>query len=213
MIMKNTREKILRTLLSNPESSIKDLAEDVGINGISIRHHLSSLEAEGLIVSSEERHGVGRPRLIYSLTEKGVERFPTSYLKLTHRLISKLKETLSKEQLVEIFQEIGSEIAENYDIKISNQTTEERLDRLQEILSKEGFIVDWVKQDGTFHLQTLSCPYFQIGLEHPEVCNLDHALVSSLFPEPVVIKSCIFQGDASCIYEIRPNLIKETSHE
>ncbi len=86
--MKSTREKILRTLLTYPGSTIKYLSEVVGINGISIRHHLNALEAEGLIVSSEERHGVGRPHLVYSLTEIGVEEFPTGYLNLSKRLLS-----------------------------------------------------------------------------------------------------------------------------
>ena len=80
--MKSTREKILRTLLAFPGSTINDLAEAVGINGISIRHHLTSLEADDLVVSSEERHGVGRPRLVYSLTDAGIEEFPSSYLRL-----------------------------------------------------------------------------------------------------------------------------------
>ena len=77
--MKSTREKILRTLLAFPGSTIIDLAEAVGINGISIRHHLTSLEADGLVTSSEERHGVGRPHLVYTLTDKGIEQFPTSW--------------------------------------------------------------------------------------------------------------------------------------
>ena len=74
--MKRTREKILRRILAFPGSTINDLAQAVGINGISIRHHLTAMEAEGLVQSNEERHGVGRPRLTYSLTNKGVEQFP-----------------------------------------------------------------------------------------------------------------------------------------
>ena len=70
--MKSTRERILDVLHSNPRSSINDLAEAVGINAISVRHHLNNLEADGLIQYDEERHGVGRPRLVYSLTERGV---------------------------------------------------------------------------------------------------------------------------------------------
>jgi len=74
--MKSTRERILQTLLVNPHSTISDLAEAVKINNISVRHHLINLLAEGYIVAEEERHGVGRPRLVYSLSQAGQENSP-----------------------------------------------------------------------------------------------------------------------------------------
>lgn len=66
--MKSTREKVLQSLLAHPRSTITELGEKVGINSISVRHHISSLLIEGLIVAEEERHGVGRPRQVYYLT-------------------------------------------------------------------------------------------------------------------------------------------------
>ena len=68
--MKSTKDKILQTLLRKPKITINELAEAVGINPISVRHHLTNLQMEGLIAADEERHGVGRPRLVYSLTER-----------------------------------------------------------------------------------------------------------------------------------------------
>lgn len=207
--MKSTREKILRTLLAYPNSSIKALAEEVGINGISIRHHLAALEADNLVTSSEERHGVGRPRLVYSLTEKGAEQFPTSYLRLTHRLLTLLKETTSQEIISDLFSKMGKEIVAEYDFDFGNISDIERLNKIKQILTKEGFIVNWEKEENSFRLKTLSCPYFQIGFEHPEVCNLDYAVISAFFSDPVIIKSCIFEGDKHCTFEIQRNQEKE----
>jgi DeoR family transcriptional regulator, suf operon transcriptional repressor len=202
--MKSTREKILRTLLSQPESSINDLAKAVGINGISIRHHLTILESENLIFSTEERHGVGRPRLIYSLTKQGAEQFPTSYLRLTRRLISALKHSLREEQLKDIFQLLGEQLAEKYDDGHKQDSFGARLDFVKQVLSNEGFIIELEEFEKIFQLRFLSCPYYNVGLEHPEVCIIDHALIASFFPEPVTIKACILKGDPHCLYEIRP---------
>jgi len=47
--MKSTRERILQTLLRQPRTTINTLAEAVGINPISVRHHLTNLQVEGLI--------------------------------------------------------------------------------------------------------------------------------------------------------------------
>ena len=88
------KDKILQVLLRKPKIAINDLAEAVGINPISVRHHLTNLQMEGLVMADEERHGVGRPRLVYSLTEDGMEKFPTKYLRLTTRLLTQMKETM-----------------------------------------------------------------------------------------------------------------------
>ena len=101
--MKSTRDRILQTLLKKPGSTINDLAGAVGINPISVRHHLTNLQVEGLVAAEEERHGVGRPRLIYSLTEDGMEKFPTRYLRLTSRLLDQLKSTLPEPMVSKLF--------------------------------------------------------------------------------------------------------------
>jgi len=109
--MKSTRERILQTLLTNPRSTISDLAEAVHINNISVRHHLTNLQAEGSIFAEEERHGVGRPRLVYSLTETGQEKFPTRYLQLTDRLLTHLKQTLPEGEFRQIFSDMAKGLA------------------------------------------------------------------------------------------------------
>ena len=200
--MKSTREKILRTLLAFPGSTINDLAEAVGINGISIRHHLTSLEAEDLVSSAEERHGVGRPRLIYTLTDKGVEEFPTSYLRLTKRLLGELKQRLGNDEVKTIFQNIGQEMAAQYADNLNDQPLETRMRHLKSVLTQEGFIIDYVKNENGFVLTSLSCPYYKIGLDHPEICFLDQQLIGEFLAVPVEVQSCILNGSDRCTYHI-----------
>ncbi len=200
--MNSTREKILRTLLAFPNSTINDLADAVGINGISIRHHLTALEAEDLITSEEERHGVGRPRLIYSLTDKGVEKFPTSYLRLTRRLLNTLNEKLTADEIRALFEDIGTEMAASYQPLLEGKPLDERIEIVKTALTKEGFVVE-VKQNETgYILKSLSCPYYRIGLDHPVVCSVDHTLISTLLDTPIEIDSCICEGSDQCTYTI-----------
>ena len=91
---KSTREKVLYTLLNHPNATISEIAESVGINNISVRHHLTSLQADNLVQCVEERHGVGRPRLVYTLTDQGSERFPTNYMRLATRMLTQMKSSL-----------------------------------------------------------------------------------------------------------------------
>ena len=200
--MKRTREKILRRILAFPGSTINDLAQAVGINGISIRHHLTAMEAEGLVQSNEERHGVGRPRLTYSLTNKGVEQFPTNYLRLTNRLLNLLKNRMTSDELKQLFGEIGASIAESYQDEVSGSSMEERIHVLKKVLIKEGFIFEIHKNENEYVITTLSCPFYQIGLEHPEICACDNKLISSILSKPISIITCMFEDSDRCTYHI-----------
>jgi len=202
--MKSTRERILQTLLKNPGSTINDLADAVGINPISVRHHLSNLQVNGLIEAEEERHGVGRPRLVYSLTETGMERFPTRYLRLTSRLLSQLKSSLPEPMISKLFSEMAASLAEEYTEQIQGLNMEERLEIVREMLAGEGFTVEWEKSGQNYRIHEITCPYLQIGQDHPEVCTVDQTLISRMLAVPAEKVQCILSGDAHCTYEVQP---------
>lgn len=200
--MKNTREKILQALLRKPGSTINNLAEIAGINPISVRHHLSSLQVDGLIFADEERHGVGRPRLVYSLTEKGSEKFPTRYLKLTTRILTQLKESLPKPFVKELFSQVAHNMAEEYIDQLDGLGMEERLGIIQDLLAKEGFTVEWEKFGNEYHIHEISCPYIKVGINHPEICSMDETLISQMLSVPAEQVQCVLSGDDRCTYVV-----------
>lgn len=206
--MKSTKERILQTLLRRPKLTINDLAEAVEINPISVRHHLSNLEKEGLIAAEEERHGVGRPRLVYSLTEDGMERFPTKYLRLTTRLLAQMKESMPGPVVAQLFNQVAEDLANQYAADIKGLSMEERLDFVKELLAQEGFTVEWEMKDGKYEIHEISCPYYQIGVAHPEVCTMDQTLISKMLAVPANKVQCILSGGSHCTYVVQPVVVK-----
>jgi DeoR family transcriptional regulator, suf operon transcriptional repressor len=206
--MKSTKDKILQTLLRHPKITINEIAQAVGINAISVRHHLSNLEKEGLIAAEEERHGVGRPRLMYSLTEDGMERFPTKYLRLTTRLLTQMKETLPGPAVAKLFSQVAEDMAKEYTEQIKGLSMEERLDFVKELLAQEGFTVEWEKKGKEYQIHEITCPYYQIGIAHPEVCTVDQTLISKMLALPANKVQCILNGAAHCTYVVQPATAK-----
>jgi len=202
--MKSTKDKILQILLRHPKITINEIADAVGINAISVRHHLSNLEKEGLIAAEEERHGVGRPRLMYSLTEDGMERFPTKYLRLTTRLLAQMKETLPAPAVTNLFSQVAEEMAKEYATQMKGLSMEERLDFVKDMLAQEGFTVEWEKKGKEYQIHEISCPYYQIGVAHPEVCTVDQTLISKMLALPVNKVQCVLNGGAYCTYVVQP---------
>ena len=202
--MSSTRERVLQTLLTQPRQTIIELAGNVGINPISVRHHISNLQVEGLVISEEKIHGVGRPRRVYFLTEAGFEKFPTRYVRLTIRLLEQLKETMPAPLVNQLFAQIAEELAHDFasSKSLQNMSIEERLDSMKEWLTQEGFQIEWEKRGNQYHIVETSCPYYHVGQDHPEICAVDQVLISSVLSSPASKIKCILNGDHHCLYVI-----------
>ena len=206
--MKSTKDRILQTLLRHPKITINELAEAVEINPISVRHHLTNLQMEGLIEADEVRHGVGRPRLVYSLTQDGMERFPTKYLRLTTRLLTQMKETMPAPMVSQLFNQIAEDLAKEYSSQIEGLSMEERLEFVKELLAQEGFTVEWEKKGSEYQIHEISCPYYQLGVAHPEVCTVDQTLISKMLALPANKVQCILDGGSHCTYVVQTAAVK-----
>lgn len=200
--MNDTRKRILRVLKTLSQATVATLADEVELSPIAVRHHLNALQAEGLIAAHEVRHGVGRPFLMYRLTEAGQELFPQKYVRLTERLLEELKATLPSATIEQIFAGMAAGLAAGVREQVAGLPPEQRLARLVEVLGEEGFIAHWEKTAEGYRLTGVSCPYIHVGQTHPEVCQFDIHLMTGVLDTPVQRCSCMIEGDAQCTFNI-----------
>lgn len=203
--VKSTRDKIINSLLEHPNSTVNDLSEAVNINGISVRHHLTHLIAEDLVCTEEVRHGVGRPRLVYRLTEAGMEQFPSKYLRLIKVLIKQIKESYSENELNELIKNAALIVSQEYQESMTNLPVKKRLDLIKKVLSKEGFLIEWEEKDKAHFIYSYNCPYYHIAIEHPEICMFDKTIISTLIEEHLEQQESIINGHKHCKYVIKNN--------
>lgn len=202
--MQSTRERIIQTLSAHPRSTIIEIAREVGINAISVRHHITNLQASDMVSAEEERHGVGRPRMIYFLTDKGMEHFPTSYLRLTNNLLYQLKQSISPEEIKIFFQKMAEKTANDYKSSLENLDFEQKLDILKEVMQKEGFTINWKPLGDHYVIDEISCPYFRVGKMHPEVCVFDKTLIANILSIPTDNIKTQHVSEAICSFIITP---------
>jgi DeoR family transcriptional regulator, suf operon transcriptional repressor len=198
--MKSTRERVMQTLSSHPRSTILEIAAEVGINAISVRHHLTHLQANGLVTTEEERHGVGRPRMVYLLTENGMEHFPTGYLRLTGNLLDHLKQSISPDKLDDIFKNMADKLTSEYKPSLSHLNLEQKLELLTQVMAKEGFNIEWKRSGDQYEIREISCPFYRIGKSHPEVCLFDRTLISNILSIPAEKIQTQHLADALCTF-------------
>ena len=200
-----TREVILRTLKAQGKCTVKDLAASAGVSPVSVRHHLSGLLAEDLVVAEEVKHGVGRPYHEFSLTEKAIELYPGRYFRLTNRLLDEIKGHISEDLVAELFSGVAGAMAQEYAAQLEGLPLEQRLPRLMEMLGSEGFDAEYEWKGDKVIIRELGCPYMQVGRIHPEVCAVDTHFIATALDLPVERVNCQLNGDVHCTFQVSPH--------
>lgn len=203
--MQTTRSRIIEYLKEHGRASVQDLAVATELTSMTIRHHLTILETDGLVNSEKERGHVGRPRHVYCLTDKALSLFPERYDELAGRLLEGLKDLGAKREITEVLERMAAQITDDYREELADRSFEERLDLLIDVLGKEGFLASWEKREGEYVLREYSCPYFLVGQEHPEICRVDWQVITTILNAPVKRQSCMLHEDSNCTFHIRPD--------
>jgi predicted ArsR family transcriptional regulator len=201
--MTDTRRAVLEQIRVSGQAAVQHLAEALGISPISVRHHLTALQAEGLVKVELDRQGVGRPRHVYSLSERALQYFPAPYQTLVERLLDELKASLPADQVDAIIGRMAANVAAHYGSVKGGGTLQERTEYLLTVLGAEGFLAEIQQVGDNLVLTALNCPYTTIGQRHPEVCQIDSTLIQSVLGVDVEQKSCVLHGDRSCVFSVQ----------
>ncbi len=207
--MHAVRRQILEILKETGGATVAELAEQLAMAPVSVRHHLDILQGDNLIrVGRVERTGsVGRPQQFYVLTAEATGLFPNNFAALAAGLLHQMKEILPPEQVRVVCQSMARQIAGEADLPgLRTLPIEERLDRVTDFLNERGYLARWEANtngaEGGYLLHKFNCPYNGVSGEHRELCTMDQALVDEL-----VGKHCCRTGSAAdngmcCTYQI-----------
>lgn len=204
--MQSTRQEILNILREERQATVEDLAERLDLTPMTIRHHLNVLQAQNLVVANKVRRSkrVGRPRLVYILTDAADDLFPHAYGELARHLLSEVKDLVSEEETDAIFRRMAERVAGEAPPPEEGQSFEDRLEQVSEFLEEQGFLSHWEKTDEGYILTNVNCPYRQVSRHHGEVCILDTELIRSLLGVEPQRRTSMRHDDASCSFLLVP---------
>lgn len=183
------RWEILKLLRERGGATVVELAKEVGLAPITVRHHLAILEKESLVTNSRIRQKIGRPYYVYVLTREGNEVFPHRYMTLTERILKEIAKLQGTPMLRRIFETIGKDIARDYREHFRGKGFNEKIEALRDILDIEGFVVEIESRGQGVVFKILSCPYREVVKDHPSLCFLDLSLIrESIGADPVSLE-------------------------
>lgn len=202
--MQTTRQEILQHLQRNGRATVKELGQLLGLTSTGIRQHLTVLERDGLVLAHEERGGVGRPTLVYSLTDKAEALFPRSYDELANNLLEEIRASEGRERMYQILHRVAERMADAYWERVQGKDTAERVKETAAIMQDQGCLVDWTENDGEFLLNEYTCPFPKVAKQDSSVCALHVDFVRRLTGADTRLAQSLLRGQRACTYRIRP---------
>ncbi|MGD9892020.1 MAG: helix-turn-helix transcriptional regulator [Dehalococcoidia bacterium] len=92
MQIQSSKVRILAVLKRCGPRGVDDLATELHLAPMTVRQHLTALERDEMVSVTEQRNGAGRPRHLFSLTDRGDSAFPRRYDRFAAMLLAEVQD-------------------------------------------------------------------------------------------------------------------------
>ncbi len=189
------RQKVLTYLTKNRTASAREIARALNMSPATVRHHLRVMASDGRLEMEAERvrEGRGRPEKVYSLPRAMLG---DNLSALSEALLTEAGSTLKMEA-------VAKHLAGDSDF--ANQPIAKRLSLVVEKLNQMNYHARWEAGAEGPRVHFGHCPYASIIDGHPELCNMDDALLAKLVRRTVdrESKSETQRSDCPFVFLIR----------
>lgn len=202
----DTQRRLLAAFKRLGRSSISEIAEQFDLSTGTLREHLNALSARGLVTrTGTRRRGPGRPEILYALTERGEDLFPTEDSELLADLVHHLLETDQAAVLERFFETRVDVRREQAQRSLRGIEGSERLEAVARIFSEAGFLAELAEHDhGEPVLRLCHCPLRTVVGQTALPCRAERQLLGELVEGELERIEYIPDGDSACSYRIRP---------
>ena len=204
------RRRIVEILKENGSATVSELAEQLGMAQVSVRHHLDILMGEDFVEAAgvRRRDGAGRPSQMYALAPAAQKLFPQRYAALAGDVISQMKAALPAAEVRGLFARLAARVAREAPDPGLDQPVEKRLEEVTAFLTDKGYNARWEQRDGHFEIHACNFPYLGVADDHPVLCMMDQMLIEHLVPDAVRRTSRALNETAHCVYVLEPKTTK-----
>lgn len=199
------RERAVEMLKSRGPQSLSDMAKELMVTVEGARFQMLKLAKEGLVAAKATVTGRGRPQQLWSLTDLGHNSFPDTHAALTVKLMETMKETLGEEAVAVVIKANGEKGTNRYLSELEGlQDLESRISKFVAIRSREGYMAQYVKEDGGFVLIENHCPICAAAQANREICHAEFKTLEGVFGNNVLINRIefIIEGGRRCAYKL-----------
>ena len=189
--MVTARQKVLSYLSKNRIASAREVSRALKMSAATVRHHLRVLVSDGrLEMTSVRGHGGrGRPEKVYSIPRAALG---DNLSALSEALLAEAGQSVRMEAL-------AKRLAGESDF--ASHPVAKRLSLVVEKLREMNYHARW--EAGSYGPRIIfgHCPYAAIIKKHPELCQMDEALLKELMGQSAEQLAKIGRdGSSVCVF-------------
>jgi predicted ArsR family transcriptional regulator len=173
-----------------------------------VLQQLHALEAAGLVSRRAVRHGVGRPRHVYDVTDAAQDLFPTNYDGLALGLLAAIRSIGGDGLVDDVFEQRRRTTSDRVRQRIAERLPVDAplIDRARElavIQDEQGYLAEAVLgADGVIRLVERNCAIHRIAADTAAACQAELDLFREILGSDVERETHIAAGDRCCTYRV-----------
>jgi predicted ArsR family transcriptional regulator len=191
--MVTARQKILTYFTKTRTASAREVSRSLKMSAATVRHHLRVLTADGRLEMTfvRGREGRGRPEKVYSLPKSALG---DNLATLGDAVLAEAGASVRMEL-------VAKRLAGEADF--SGQPVARRLNASVEKLNQMNYHARWEAGPQGPRLIFGHCPYAALIGKHPELCQMDEALLGQLMGDAVTQMFKIGkEGSSLCVFAL-----------
>lgn len=201
VMKKTTRSRIIEYMQALKAVTATDLARFFKITAGDARHHLTSLEDEGVVtVVDVQVHGRGRPTQVYRLSR---EITGHNLGGISSAILDAWIGNMPPESRENVYQKIASSFTSMYSKPCGSLT--QRLAGAIHQLNEMKYQARWEAYVDSPRILITYCPYSLLLPEHPEICQIDACILCNLVGQSVrqiAMTGTNENGDKHCVFRV-----------
>jgi predicted ArsR family transcriptional regulator len=201
-----SEQKILHLLKSQGPQTASDAGGHLGITTAGAQQNLARLAAAGLIEAEDRKHGRGRPRRYWQLTDSGHARFPDRHADLTLELLKSTSAVFGEEGLERLISHREKASLATYRAALKPcRGLKAKVKALAELRQGEGYMAEWSEtRRGEYLLVENHCPICAAATLCQGFCRSELEIFRDVLGPGAAVERTdhILAGARRCAYRI-----------
>jgi predicted ArsR family transcriptional regulator len=177
-IGRTQRLEILNSLKRSKGLSVNELVRKMKMSYMGIKQHCLTLQRDGYLDTWRRPQKMGRPEMVYRLTRRTHDLFQSDSNQFTLELLKSIQESYGPNAPEKLLYNVFERKTSALKSKVKGDTVEERAKWLARLRDSEGYMSQFINEEGQGGTQILEChtPILNLIDRYPIIGRLEQDL-------------------------------------
>ncbi len=180
-IGRTQRLEILNSLKRTRGMSVNELVGKMRMSYMGIKQHCLTLERDGYLDTWRRPQKMGRPEMVYRLTRRTHDLFPTDSNQFTLELLKSIQEIYGPNAPEKLLYNVFEKKTAALKAKVKGETVAERAKWLARVRDGEGYMAQFAtSEEGGPHILECHSPIMNLIEQYPIIARLEQDMFEAL---------------------------------